>query len=223
MIQIPPIMESLDYLAINKNISAERATLTHLLQTCSSLDDRLLVWYEDLRKQVQGPLYWSLPLVARSPADDPVLGPIFPAAFHFPRLSVTQLLLLYWSTQILLYRTIQDIRRKMRSYASKLNVMKESTLLVISSDGDEYCPNHAWPSNDSIAVLARNICQSFEYCYRSKSGTLGPQSTVFPLWVAQDFYASQSDRRRELAWCAEIGNMTGPDSRFDLHVGSRWT
>jgi hypothetical protein len=219
MIQLPSIMEALDRLATNTNKTAERLVLIRLLELCSSLDGQLLGWNEKLKTQVQGQLYWTVPSVADNPADNPVVGRIFPLAFQFPSLSIAQLLLLYWSMLILLYRTIQDIQQRLKGQVTSGPAIQHSFDLH-ARDKSQCCSDHSdtSASTDGISLLAKNVCQSFEYCYRSENGTLGLQSTVFPLWVAQNFYESQSDRDRELAWCSGLGNTTAPGSRFDLQV-----
>jgi hypothetical protein len=217
MIQLPSIMEALDTHAVNTNKTAERAVLIQLLQLCSKLDGQLLSWVEQLKEQVYSQLYWTVPSVANNPADDPILGRIFPLAFHFPSLSMAQLLILYWSTLVLLYRTIQDIQKRLKSNANSSTEMQHS-IGPHEKDGGELCSDGNRLSNKQIALLADNIAQSFEYCYHSNNGTLGPQSTVYSLWVAQSFYESQSDRERELAWCSGLRNTSAPDSRFDLDI-----
>lgn len=78
--------------------------------------------------------------------------------------------------------------------------------------------SHSIPSTVHIASLAGKICQFFEYCYKGTNGTFGIQSTVFPRWVATEFYASDPNYHCEWAWCEEVDNMTAPGSRFDLPV-----
>lgn len=222
MIQLPSVMEALDILTSNiqkarVNKFAERTVLIRLLRICSNLHEQLLVWYQELTRRVPSKLYWVVPSLAHNPADDSN-GRIFPQALHFPSLQVAQLLLLYWPTMIVLYRTIQSIHQQIgRSEVEKLLMQSTTELKKGTSGGNAYF-ERSYPSVSHIAALARNICQSVEYCYRSKNGTLGLQSTVFSLWVAREFFASQPNMRRELEWCAGIGNMTGPDSRFDLQV-----
>jgi hypothetical protein len=215
MTQLPSIMEALDMLVHNKSVNktAERSVLIRLLQLCSGLHEQLLAWNQKLETQSRSPLYWMVPSVANSPADDPVLGRVFPFVFQFPNLRIAQLLLLYWSMLILLYRTIQDIHKGLER---KVTSGTERQHRLQYGDRSEV-GYYSCPSNDRIALLANNISQSLEYCYRSTNGTHGPQLSLFPLWVAQSFYESQSDRGRELAWFSELGNTTAPDSRFDLY------
>jgi hypothetical protein len=79
-------------------------------------------------------------------------------------------------------------------------------------------PSHSIPSTVHIASIAKKICQSFEYCYKDTNGTFGIQFTVFPRWMAAEFYASNPEYHREWAWCQGVDNMTAPGSRFDLRV-----
>ena len=197
------------------NKAAERPTLIRLLQLCSILNGQLLAWREKLEKQGHSQLYWMIPSVADSPADDPVLGRVFPLAFQFPSLRIAQLLLLYWSMLILLYRTIQDIGKRLKETGG---TESQGIFRLQDTDRSEVCSDDSFPSNDLIALLANNISQSLEHCYRATNGTRGPQITIFPVWVAKSFYESQSNRGRELAWCSELGDTTAPDSRFDLYV-----
>jgi len=216
MIQLPSIMEALDTVAASTNKLVETSVVMRLLERCSSLNAQLLAWNEKLKTEVHGSLHWTVPSEAESPADDPVLGRIFPFAFQFPSLNIALLLLLYWSTLILLHRTTQDIQKILKRQTTSGTVMHSIGLQ--DRGRNELFSEYSYPSDDRIALLANNICQSLEYCSSTKNGTLGPQSTMFALWVAQNFYESQSDRDRELAWCTELGNTTAPDSRFDLYV-----
>lgn len=217
MIQLPPIMEELDVLALSTNKMRERPLLIRLRRLCSCLNGQLLAWNERLENQYHGQLYWTVPSTAVSPADDPVLGRVFPLAFQFPCLRIAQLLLLYWSTLILLYRTLQDIQRRLKGQLN-CDIETQRRFGLQDRDRSEVCSDDIYPSNDLIAFLANNISQSLEYCFCVKYGTLGPQTTILPLWIAQSFYESQPDRVRELAWCCKLGDMTAPDARFDLNV-----
>ena len=217
MIQLPSIMEALDALPVGTNKTAERPILIQLLQLCSSLNGQLLAWSEQLKTKVCGQLYWTVPSIANNPADEPNLGSIFPLAFQFPSLKIAQLLLLYWSTLILLFRTTQDIQKRLKNQVTS-DIATPHPFSLQDTDRSILCQDNNYPPDDRIALLANNISQSLEYCYHSKNGTLGPQSTIFAVWVAESFYKSQSDKSRELAWCSELGNMTAPDSRFDLYI-----
>jgi hypothetical protein len=208
-------LTSLRMFAVDTSKTVERPGLIGLLQLCSSIDGLLLAWNKDLKKHDRSPLYWAVPSVAESPADDPVLGRVFPLAFHFPSLKIAQLLLLYWSMLILLYCTIQDIQERFTKHVTGGSTTQHSFGLQ-GGDRSEVYSGPSCPSKELITHLANNIVQSLEYCYRTKNGTLGHQITIFPLWVARSFYESQSDRSRELAWCSALGNTTAPDARFDL-------
>jgi hypothetical protein len=200
----------------SNNKTAERSALIGLLQICSGLHEQLLAWNQKLETQGHSPLYWMVPSVASSPADDLVLGRVFPHVFQFSNLGIAQLLLVYWSTLILLYRTIQNIQNRLTRMATSGTETQHS---LQSRDRSELGSDHSCSfSNDRIVLLANNICQSLEYCYRSTNGTHGVQLAMFPVQVAQSFYESQSDRGRELAWFSQLGNTTAPDSRFDLHL-----
>ena len=76
-------MEELDKLDMSTTKVTERPTLIRLLQLCSNIDRQLLAWNEKLEKQGHGQLYWEVPSVANSPADDPILGHVFPLVFQF--------------------------------------------------------------------------------------------------------------------------------------------
>jgi hypothetical protein len=237
MIQLPLIMETFDSRPTAANSGAtkraNRVFLTWSLQSCSNLNADLLSWYKHLRTQISRMLYWTVPCMARSPADNAIHGPVFPLAFEFASLSVAQLLLLYWSTLILLYRVIREVLQELEQHSMEESMVHDNLGNLETIDSDESGFNHRfetgqlpcldssskpYPSNKDIALLANNICQSMEYCYLTKSGTLGLQSTIFPLWVAQDFYASQPDRSREMLWCSEVHNMIGPNSRYGVKV-----
>ena len=224
MIQIPGLLETLDSLAVAQlhGISG-RTALTSLLQRCSRLEAQLLAWCEVLREQVSGRLYSSIDPVAQNPIDSSGTR-TFPRAFQFPSLNIAQLLLLYWSALIVLYRTMQDVDKriaKTQVETGKPRHLSNSPLQdnAIESDlGFSQHSNNSIPSTVYIASLAKKICQSFEYCYKGTNGTFGIQSTVFPRWVATEFYALNLEYHREWAWCQQVDNMTAPGSRFDFRV-----
>jgi hypothetical protein len=239
MIKVPYIMEAFDILT-HKNTSfndiAKRKDLIHLIRSCYHVNAQLLTWHQKLRYELNGEFYTFVPAVAQNPTDDEIRGRVFPFAIQFPTLSAAQLMLLYWSTMLLLYRTIGDIQKllevhkdgampktpgqdppaaqKSLPHPAEISVYREITSgeLPLAK-----CPLYS-SLPESMGLFAANICQSVEYCYHSKNGSLGLQSTVFPIWAAQEFYASQPALSREWQWCSEIGNMTAPDSRFDLKV-----
>jgi hypothetical protein len=223
MIQVPPILETFDTLTITTIDQATlRTVLAQLLQRCTTLHVQLLAWCEALREHVPSQLYSSHPAIAHNPADEPG-SHTFPLAFHFLTLSIAQLFLLYWSSLIVLYRTMQDISLRLAQTLQFPSPGKSS--LSSPSDQEHSCDDDldfelssSFPSTNHIAALARKICRSFEYCYQSTNGTLGVQSTVFPRWVATEFYASRPKYHRELKWCDEVQNMTAEGARFDVRV-----
>ena len=223
MIQVPQILETFDTLTITTIDQATlRTVLAQLLQRCTTLHVQLLAWCEALREHVPSQLYSSHPAIAHNPADEPG-SHTFPLAFHFLTLSIAQLFLLYWSSLIVLYRTMQDISLRLAQTLQFPSPGKSS--LSSPSDQEHSCDDDldfelssSFPSTNHIAALARKICQSFEYCYQSTNGTLGVQSTVFPRWVATEFYASRPKYHRELKWCDEVQNMTAEGARFDVRV-----
>jgi hypothetical protein len=105
----------------------------------------------------------------------------FARAFQFPSLNIAQLLLLYWSALIVLYRIMQDVDKriaKMQFEIGKIKNVSNSLLQdsTIESDlGFSQHASHSIPSTVHIASLARKICQSFEYCYKGTNGTFGIQ------------------------------------------------
>jgi hypothetical protein len=219
MIKLPSVMEALDMLALSINRPAESVVLTRLLQICTDVHAELMAWEEGLKEQAKEErLYWSVPSKAHSPADDAAGGPIFPDALQFPSLCIAQLLVFYWSTLIVLYRSIQDIHKRLNRREMDDPPIDPVLKEIDSSARLERWSDHICPSNDRISELAKNICQSLEYCSQTKNGTLGLQSRAFPRWVVHGFYSSQPDRTRELLWCSELDNMTAPDSLFNLHI-----
>lgn len=198
MIQLPFIMESFDTLIRSITRIPERPVLIQLGQLCSRLSAKLHTWNEKLKEQVPGQLYWMTPSVAHSPAYHPILGSVFPLALQFPNLRIAQLLLLYWSILIMLYRTVQDIENRIGRQIANDTKTHHSFDPYAGYKIEPYYGQRP-PSNEIIALLANNISQSLEYCYRTTNGTHGPQLASFPLWVAYSFYKSQPERNMELA------------------------
>lgn len=172
MIQIPGILETFDSLAVAQihGISG-RTALTSLLQRCSRLEVQPLAWCEVLREQVPGQLYSSIHPVAQNPTESSGTR-IFPRAFQFQCLNIAQLLLLYWPALTVLYRTLQDVDKRIAKIqvdtGNPRNVSSSSLRdSAIESDlGFSQHSSYSIPSTVHIASLAKKFCQSFETATR---------------------------------------------------------
>lgn len=170
-----------------------------LFRRCTNAHTQLLLWYGEVSQKYDGELFWTVPTKARNPAD-PATGPLFPLVLDFVNANVAQMLVLYWSAHVVLDQTSYLTENKLKHNARK--------------DTNDEC----WPRSQYIASIAKMLCQSIEYCYQRKNGTVGVQSTVFPRWAAREFFGLHPKYQQELAWTEQCGDMECPDSLFHVKV-----
>ena len=72
---------------------------TEMIWKCWQIDADLQSLYDSLEKEQEGPVFW--PQLARNKDlhVDSEDGMLFPVAFHFPNLSVSNTILIYWGVQ----------------------------------------------------------------------------------------------------------------------------
>lgn len=188
------------------------------ISKCWEMDTILQEVYDDLEKEFSSPMYWSVLATEPNPADDPVLGKVFPVAYHFSNLTVARSLMLYWSCRLLvwtgfffLYSGILEIdieaaEARCSNYpdcAMFDDDMCHCRYLVEKSAGwYKYDQSLLRPLDDrtDLRLLTNNVCQSVEYCMKSGIPMFGSWSCSTPLSFVYETTKSFPGFKRERAW-----------------------
>ncbi|KAF1832296.1 hypothetical protein BDW02DRAFT_571215 [Decorospora gaudefroyi] len=196
-----------------------------LLRSLVDIFKRIEAWQYAYKLSLPGQPYWATPARLHNPSDDSYTNCLFPFALDFENMDVAinytfsaAVMLQILSAALLLGRQTCDAasRHEACQYASQEQDFgthrEQCSLPSIQNEADR---------------LARFLCQSVEYCFRSEMGTLGAQITCLPLWAMGNYFR-QAGLQRELQWCKKIKDMKGPSMRQRVNLmllgseGSWW-
>lgn len=199
-----------------------------IVDQCWKLDIRLRSFYNRFKKETSGPVYWAeLSKFIVSPIEDPTLGAVFPVAFRFPDMETAHICLLYWATLSILWSGMGFLYNVLAGFQLHLESQKStpSTGEAEGSSTPGFSTADLPPLEHraDVAALAKNICQSVEFCTQAGIGAF-PATIVFPLKVAIETLHSSPDCGRELAWAeAAWGKIHGTGIRLLSHLGDHLT
>lgn len=172
-----------------------------IVERCWMMDAKLRRLYNNLESSNLGPLYWSKFSIQDNPIDDPELGKVFPIAFHFPNLRVAHTCMLYWTASMLIWTMLSSSYRvldAMQFDRSRLPVLEDKF--------------------DAVS-LARNICQSLEYCFQDEMNGLGPTIAMIPLHVVIKILKDYPTCSRELSWSKAVAqNVAKKGIRISKYI-----
>ena len=182
--------------AISDNAETTKGRM-ELLDTCHQLNDRFQIWYDEFINISPSPLYW--PTLSTFNGLQGGVNP-FPVSFQFSNLRLAEMIVTYWSLQLILSGTIA-----MNSLALRQTSSPPNPTLGIEQPQGANTDTTSKPRSPnkhiraSILILAGNIAQSVEYCMQSSMGLIGSLKIVFPLRIAMGTFQRQPGP--ELAWC----------------------
>ncbi|KAG5772242.1 hypothetical protein H9Q69_004557 [Fusarium xylarioides] len=208
-IDIPSVMAEAYALASSLEANGERLSryIDLLTEKFYLLENWRVLVHRNIAARNQTPLFWSVPSRASNPADDGYPDKLFPFALMFSSVEAASPWILGSSIMLDILETILLLRAKVES-------MGVSTSLGKSNDS--YTGNDL-PNQADADHIARMLCQSVEYCYRSENGTFGPQITCNAQATLLGYFAGRG-MKRELEWCRGIKYMTGPGTSFGIDL-----
>lgn len=199
---LPTIFEWKD--AHHKSLIA-MATAIKLLYNCE----------KSFRRRSSKSLFILAPSRMHNPADVNYGNKLNEDVLELQSLPVARCLLIFWSVTVetfdlILHRcsTDQAFNQAFEQLAEIWDFLDPGTI-------------ESKPPRDIIAQEADRhaqlICQSVEYMYDIEMGLMGPQCMIYAKWAATEHYW-QSEMARDLAWCRNISNMTGPGAFSNIRM-----
>ncbi|KAF5642522.1 uncharacterized protein FTJAE_3679 [Fusarium tjaetaba] len=208
-IDIPSVMAEAYGLASSDEADGERLSryIDLLTEKFYLLENWRALVHRNIAVRNQTPLFWSVPSRASNPADDGYPDKLFPFALMFSSVEGASPWILCCSIMLDIIETILLLRAK----AASLGV----------SPSPSECPDgftqKGSPTQADADYIARMMCQSIEYCYRSENGTFGPQITCNAQTTLLGYFAGRG-MKRELEWCRAIKYMKGPGTSFGIDL-----
>ncbi|KAL7940870.1 hypothetical protein V8C42DRAFT_355946 [Trichoderma barbatum] len=203
VVDVPSMLqEAHALLSSGSNPLAAAQYSTLLVQKFQELD----AWRHLRQRSVTAdhdPLYWSVMSRMHNPADEGYSDKLFPFSLMFssmrsafPWIFCSIVMLHILETAILL---------------EALEVTTPNRIGISS------------PPPDGISMLAdadglaRMLCQSIEFCYRTENGLFGLHATCFMQWTMHRYFRRRG-LARDLDWCRSIKDMKGPVSRCGIDL-----
>lgn len=173
--------------------------LLGIVKQCWKLDIRLRAFWKRFKDTADGSLYWpEMSNSCTGIVEAPESPAVFPIAFGFRSLSTANTCMLFWATSSILYSGL----RTLYSLLGPFNLppgpwVKEHDVTSLGIHLGQLPPLE---HRIDVTLLAKNICQSMEYCMQPKWGPMSPATAVFPLKVALEILYEDPTCVRELEW-----------------------
>jgi hypothetical protein len=194
-----------------------------LVDRCWKVDSRLQKFYEDLEEDTLGPLYWPELSTEIDGIDTEIhLGKVFPVCFRFLDMRTAHICLTYWACTAILWSGMGYTYRLLAGITAA-NRMNNNAVPHGSpkTDTGQFNITHLPPlgHRSDVAILARNICQSIEFCLGDEHRGLGARAAVFPLKVAIETLHDTPGCERELLWAqAAMARVNQSGVRIMKHL-----
>ena len=198
-----------------------------VVKHCWKIDDELGRFYENFERENRGSLYWPAFSTEDNPADDAVMGKVFPVAFQFSNLQLAFTCMIYWASSILLWAILSRIYELLGTLQSHnaCQLCSEDNGNHDTCNAPHFDTGQVPPMEPRIDVLAaaRNICQSIEYCMQEEMKGVGPAATVIPLLAVIELLANFPQCSRELSWAkSAFARLFQRGYRLMTHIGKEY-
>jgi hypothetical protein len=181
ILETPAVLAWAESLLSIQDVEKRLSSATALLQRCWELDAKLCKFFEDLGASSPKSLYWTKPCDG-SDRGPPEHTELFPERFMFQDMKIAETLMLYWSLRAILLSLICRIHRHLTEYGGS-----SATLPPVEQA-------YKFPK------MARNVCQSVEFCLEDKTTFRGPMTAIAPLRMAFDTLGTWPGFEREVEW-----------------------
>ncbi|KAH8659327.1 hypothetical protein BGZ60DRAFT_415048 [Tricladium varicosporioides] len=201
--------------------------LQRMINESWALDAQLYAFFLKLEKETLGPIYWSEP----SKAQVACIGTentenVFPDVFAFSDLRTAQTCMLYWATLSILWSGMGYLYGFVTGLQQHAASIPSSSPSTPSSDSQTPPPSLPFPQlpplthRTNVAVLAKNICRSFEFCIQDDFKGAGLGQVVLPMKVAIETLNDAGGCEKELRWAKKAMDLlAGGGIRILNHFG----
>jgi hypothetical protein len=220
--EVPQLLEESQTVLSGPNNSfsnQEPILIASLLRIFQKLDG----WHQSCVTSSSKPPYWAVHSKAENPSDYAFGNKLFPFVLEFESLDVATQLILNSAVMLQILWMILRVVTKYSTSDSESLLNQALEIMTRDFKEDEMPIStelraFSVPSIQSEAdKAARFVCQSIEYCYQIRMGTVGPQSTSYSQGLLRGYFR-QARFERELEWCRNIKQMSGPTYRCGINL-----
>ncbi|EAW13682.1 Zn(II)2Cys6 transcription factor [Aspergillus clavatus NRRL 1] len=167
-------LDRLDSLDQMENVAMTR----QLIEEAYAIDRALQDVYSNFQLEVPGLSYW--PVLSQSFTGNETNGAVFPVVYHFPNLKTASFLMLYWASRALLWSCISNLNDIIRKQTTQFTIDADQ----LSLDGHK-----------TYTTMARNVCQSLEYCLQEELSLLGMFVASTPIAIVTRAVQNRTEER----------------------------
>jgi hypothetical protein len=180
--------------------------LVDMLQDCITLDDKMRQFLLEFELFEDGPLHWAVPSktpVVAEVLDSPVYNDEFNSlSFEFPTVRIGTTMMLYWASLVILWSGACRIYETLDNLATLTPITDGK--LEGHFTTDKHTQTFQIPLSTRFKpfpTLARNICQSVEFCLRDE---MGIPNMIAPLNMIISPLKSWPGLDKEIAWAQSL-------------------
>jgi hypothetical protein len=180
--------------------------LVDMLQDCITLDDKMREFLLDFELFEGGPLFWAVP--SKPPVVAEVLyAPAFNDAFsslsyEFPTVRIGTTMMLYWAALTILWSGACHIYETLEHLTTLSPTADGELEGHFAADGHSHAFQIPLSTRfTAFPSLARNICQSVEFCLRDE---MSISSMIAPLNMIIAPLSSWPGLDKEIAWARNM-------------------
>ncbi|OJJ50107.1 hypothetical protein ASPZODRAFT_149516 [Penicilliopsis zonata CBS 506.65] len=196
---------------------AEQANLAYdICLECWQLDRTLQEIYDDLTSNTSSPLFWPEPSRDQLLDHDDNTNRLFPVAFNFPDLRIASTLMIFWATRLMLWSGLCNLYQLINAV--------DPSMIYKTATGDEKLTDNSGPCltqlgySSNYLSLARNVCQSVEYCLQEEMRVWGLFTVSTGLGIVLGTVQNDPQCRREVHWIqAMLGKIQARGLRIWQH------
>jgi hypothetical protein len=195
-----------------------------LIDRCWKVDSQLQKFYKNLEEDTLGPVYWPELSTEMDGIDSEIhTGKLFPVCFQFLDMRTAHTCLVYWASLAILWSgmgyTYQLLAGIAAANAMKNNEAASNETPNLDSGYFDITQLPPLGHRTDVATLARNICQSIEFCLADEHRGLGARAAVFPLKVAIETFHDAPGCEWELLWAqAAMARVNHSGIRIMKHL-----
>jgi hypothetical protein len=213
--ELPQVLEEVEVILANGHKTASTVA-SSLLRSLLHFYDKLVGWKELFNSRLDNKGYWAVPSKLHNPSDDAYSDRLFPFALEYASLDISMLFTFGAGVMLQVLTTILQLNKHIKYFESQSTTQYRMIDSIVTNESDQRYDSEASIREEANQV-ARLVCSSVEYCLRKDMGTLGPQCLCHAQWILRRYFY-QSGLKRELDWCSNMRNMSGPDSRCAIDM-----
>ena len=204
ILPLPSILKQADDLeeTFSSDPITNVAVIKSLLNSISEIEHDINIWRESVIATIPAPIEYAHPPVPPATGEDVLenIGTqydiLFPNPLEFASIEVAVLHLLYWTIQLLIHSTKNQLLKHSPSEAHSKQLL-----------------------DDKSSLFTSLICRSVHYCF-SDASALSTEELLLPLYISVDYFTRTGDEEK-MRWGIKLFAKLERERGFKMGVQVR--